>query len=81
VSDSELWPPIDTPPDRLWPPYDEPHARHPGREGKQAALEDAVLGVELGAYDTWVLARLAGEDTPVVATLVSLIHRARLASQ
>ena len=45
-----------------------------------AALVDALNGIECGAADRDMLAWVVQVcDTPVVATLVSLIHRARLA--
>jgi hypothetical protein len=45
-----------------------------------SALIDAFQEVSVGGVDLEVLAAIAeGCDAPVVATLVSLIHRARLA--
>lgn len=43
----------------------------------RAALAEAFEGVELGAYDHSIIDWLAGLDTPTVATLASLVIRAR----
>jgi hypothetical protein len=45
-----------------------------------AALLDPLDGIELGAYDRRMLDWLAGWDIPTVATIASLLHRARLTS-
>jgi hypothetical protein len=42
-----------------------------------AVLLDALAGVELGAWDESILEWLAGWDWPTVATVASLIKRAR----
>src|SRR5262245_57676163 len=44
---------------------------------REPALRRALAGVALGAFDERTVAWLAGWDTPTVATLASLIHRAR----
>ena len=44
-----------------------------------AALAEAFAGVELGAYDRRIIEWLAGWDGPTVATLASLVIRARKA--
>jgi len=44
-----------------------------------AALGRALAGVELGAYDRRILEWLAGWDLSVVATVLSLLYRARAA--
>ena len=44
-----------------------------------AALAEAFDGVELGAYDRLIIDWLANFDGPTVATLASLVIRARKA--
>ncbi|MEU5607976.1 hypothetical protein AB0H03_04330 [Streptomyces sparsogenes] len=44
-----------------------------------AALAEAFAGVELGAYDRRIIDWLANWDAPTVATLASLVIRARKA--
>jgi hypothetical protein len=48
-----------------------------GPEDCRAALAEAFAGVELGAYDRRVIEWLAGWDCPTVATVASLVIRAR----
>ncbi|MFJ6656048.1 hypothetical protein ACIQNG_06735 [Streptomyces sp. NPDC091377] len=43
-----------------------------------AALAEAFAGVELGAYDRRIIEWLAGWDGPTVATIASLVMRARV---
>jgi hypothetical protein len=43
------------------------------------ALHAPLAGIELGAYDERILAWIAGWDTPTVATIASLLLRARAA--
>jgi hypothetical protein len=43
----------------------------------RAQLLEAVAGVELGHYDQYVIDWLAGWDVPIVAVMVSLLHRVR----
>ncbi|MFK0296392.1 hypothetical protein ACIQU6_38785 [Streptomyces sp. NPDC090442] len=50
-----------------------------GTEEYRAALAEAFAGVELGAYDRRIIDWLAGWDSPTVATLASLVIRARKA--
>jgi hypothetical protein len=40
-----------------------------------------LQGVELGAYDRQMIEWMAGWDTPTVAVVVSLLHRAREAGE
>ena len=54
--------------------------RHADVEERRAALLAALQGVQLGAYDERVLEWLAGWDVPVVAAVVSLLHRVRKAA-
>ena len=54
--------------------------RHADVEERRAALLAALQGVQLGAYDQRVLDWLAGWDVPVVAAVVSLLHRVRKAA-
>lgn len=61
--------PIDTAPDSL-----------PEGATFQGALLRALDGVQLGAYDRRIIDWLAGWDVPTVATVVSLLHRARTAA-
>ncbi|MFG2145526.1 hypothetical protein ACGFRG_15185 [Streptomyces sp. NPDC048696] len=44
-----------------------------------AVLAEAFAGVELGAYDRRIIEWLAGWDSPTVATIASLVLRARKA--
>lgn len=48
------------------------------RTDRADALAGALAGVRLGAHDRLVLHWLTGWDNPTVATIVSLIRRARL---
>lgn len=64
-------------------PFD---VRHPliydpsgNRLDRLNALREALAGVELGAHDRGILDWLAGWDIPTVGTVVSLLHRARIA--
>lgn len=50
-----------------------------GPEEYRAALAEAFAGVELGAYDRRIIEWLAGWDSPTVATIASLVIRARKA--
>jgi len=71
-----LW----APPRSVYPPFNR-HRRigvYDLKTDRAAALMDAVQGIELGAYDVDIIGWLAGGDTPTAATLVSLLHRARL---
>lgn len=64
------------------PIEEPPWAGMPGGEATYRAALDAVFsGVELGAYDRRIIAWLAGWDTPTVATLCSLVMRARAVSR
>ena len=47
---------------------------------RQAALRAALEGAPLGAYDERILHWLAGWEVPTVATVVSLLGRARHAA-
>jgi hypothetical protein len=75
------WPTIESAPRRLYPPYDQPcpEGEHP--RSARAVLEEALLGVDLGAFDREIVEWLAAWDTPTVATVVSLLHRARQAGR
>jgi hypothetical protein len=47
-------------------------------DDRQALLQDALAGLELGAYDRHVVAWLSSLlDTPTLLTLASLVYRAR----
>lgn len=48
-----------------------------GEAEYRAALAEAFAGVELGEYDRRIIEWLAGWDSPTVATLASLVVRAR----
>ncbi|WP_155059728.1 hypothetical protein [Streptomyces blattellae] len=50
-----------------------------GETEYRAALAEAFEGVELGEYDRRIIEWLAGWDSPTVATLASLVIRARKA--
>jgi hypothetical protein len=75
------WPPIESAPRRLYPPNDQrcPEGEHPN--SARAVLEEALLGVDLGAFDREIVEWLAAWDTPTVATVVSLLHRTRQADR
>lgn len=51
--------------------------RHEDPEERRVALRAALDGVQLGAYDERILGWLAGWEVPTVATVVSLLRRAR----
>ena len=83
--------PIDEPPKRLRPPLD----RYPSdlylpgeatqeaverrRQERIAVLREPLAGLELGGYDELIVQWLADWDIPTVATVASLLHRARAA--
>jgi hypothetical protein len=73
--------PLDDEPRSVFPPYTERRGRwvFDTAEDRAAALAHALTGVELGGHDRRILRWLAAWDTPTVATVVSLIRRARLA--
>jgi uncharacterized iron-regulated membrane protein len=60
--------------------YPSGRYRHENAEERRAALLAALHGVQLGAYDERIVRWLAGWDMPVVATVVSLLWRARHAA-
>lgn len=60
--------PIHTPPTGFRPDHEQ-----------YAALLAPLGGIELGDYDDTILRWLAGWDWSTVATVVSLLHRARAA--
>lgn len=74
--------PLDVRPESVFPPYTD--TRGPwmvdNEQDRADALAGALIGVELGNYDRMILAWLVGWDNSVVATVVSLIWRARLAA-
>ncbi len=74
--------PLQIEPRSVFPPYTEQRDRwgFDTRTDRAAALAHALAGVPLGAYDTRILTWLAGWDNPTVATVVSLIRRARIAA-
>lgn len=43
----------------------------------EKVLRDALAGVELGTYDERMVVWLSGWDVPTVATVASLLYRAR----
>jgi hypothetical protein len=69
--------PIEDRPNSLWPPYTGDV--YITREERQAALRDALRGIDLGEYDTHMMEWLAGWDIEQVAVVVSWIERARKA--
>lgn len=73
--------PLDEQPVSVYPPYSA--RRGPWvfdtRADRRDALAHALIGVELGAYDRGILDWLALWDNSTVATVVSLLHRTRLA--
>jgi hypothetical protein len=42
-----------------------------------ALLDDALAGIELGAYDKRIVEWLKGWDKPTIVTVASLVQRAR----
>lgn len=46
-------------------------------EDVRALLDEAVAGMELGAYDRRMIEWLKGWDQPTIVTLASVIQRAR----
>ncbi|WP_028934247.1 hypothetical protein [Pseudonocardia spinosispora] len=72
--------PLNETPASVFPPYLEERDAPDTPMDHAAALVDALHGLDLGFVDADVISALARYcDTPVVAGLVSLIHRARLA--
>jgi len=55
----------------------EPPGRYTPPGVREAALRDALHGVELGAYDERIMRWLVGWDDSTVRTICSLIERAR----
>jgi hypothetical protein len=74
--------PLDVEPVSVYPPYTK--RRGPWvfdtRTDRLDALAHALAGVDLGNYDLRILDWLAVWDNATVATVVSLIHRARHAA-
>jgi hypothetical protein len=58
----------------------EPSAGLIPTDGHRALFAQVLAGVQLGAYDDRIVEWLAGWDSSTVVTIVSLIHRARVAS-
>jgi len=54
--------------------------RHENPQQRRAALRAALHGAPLGAYDERILHWVAGWEVPTVATVVSLLWRARQAA-
>lgn len=52
---------------------------YPSEKDHRAMLGSVFAGVDTGAYDERILDWLAGSDSPTVATVVSLVVRARAA--
>jgi hypothetical protein len=72
--------PLEQLPVTVYPPFLQAREEPDTLPDLVSALIDAFQQVDLGGLDMEVLATLAqGCDAPVIATLVSLIHRARLA--
>lgn len=69
-------PPADPP--VYGPIHTAPSGFHPDTE-QYAALVAPLDGIELGDYDDRILRWLARWDWPTVATVASLLHRARAA--
>lgn len=73
--------PLRYPPRRIRPPFDV----HGGgvsdvrRNDKEAALLEALDGIELGAHDRRIIVWLAEWEIETVGTIVSLLYRARTA--
>lgn len=83
--------PIGEPPKRLRPPLD----RYPSdlylpgeatqeaverrRQERIAVLREPLAGLDLGGYDELIVTWLSDWDIPTVATIASLLHRARAA--
>ena len=72
------WSPIQTAPLSIYPPHGEPRdLASATKEMRRAALEKAVQGIELGAYDRRIIEWLSGLDVSTVAVVVSLLHRVK----
>jgi hypothetical protein len=75
--------PLEVEPVSVHPPfitYPSGHYRHEPTEERRAALDAALAGVALGAYDQRFLRWLSTWDIATVASVVSLLWRARAAS-
>jgi hypothetical protein len=58
-------------------PYAYPLGISLDEDSRRAILEEALAGVELGAFDHAVVAWLVGVGTPRVASVAGMIQRAR----
>jgi hypothetical protein len=74
--------PLDSEPVSVHPPY----VSYPGgayryepTHERRAALDQALTGVALGAFDQRFLRWLCAGDLMTVATVISLLHRTRAA--
>jgi hypothetical protein len=79
----ELLAPLDRAPVSVHAPfisYPDGQYRHEDPEERRAALRAALDGMQLGVYDGRILRWLAGWEVPTVATVVSLLWRARHAA-
>lgn len=61
-------------------PIDAPPPGFRSDDEQYAALLAPLDGIELGTYDDQILRWMAGWDWSTVATVVSLLHRARAAN-
>jgi hypothetical protein len=60
--------------------YPTGHFRHENAAERRAALMAALGWIELGTYDQRIVEWLLGWEVPVVATVISLLWRARHAA-
>lgn len=74
--------PLRAEPVSLYPPFrqrPDTWDHYPDRHDFYNALLTALGDIELGSWDLRILHWLAGWDAPTVASICSLIHRARAA--
>lgn len=83
--------PLDTAPRGIRPPFDQhPDDGHRAgvtgeawrarrQQDREAALRDALAGIELGEFDGHAVEYFAGLDTPELGTIVSWLLRVRAA--
>ena len=78
---ADPWPPLERIPHRLYEPYQQHYPAYTGprKDDFIRALDEALRGIELGAYDLRMRDWIAGWDIPTVATQVSWLNRARRA--
>jgi hypothetical protein len=82
VSAADRYAPLEFEPVSVHPPYTSypgGQFRYESTEERRAAVQEALTGVSLGAFDQRFVRWLCAGDVAMVASLVSLLWRARAA--